>query len=74
MGFGTDDGEANVFVDEATPFATGAPAGGWEIGALEELKEEGCVHGKSFVLTGRFYHSRGATSPAFTWPTPRSYM
>ena len=63
MGLGTDDGEANVFVDEATPLATGVPVAGWEIGALEESKAEGCVHGESFVLTRRFYHSRGATSP-----------
>ena len=58
MGLGTDDGEANVFGDEATPLATGVPVAGWGIGALEESKAEGCVHGESFVLTRRLYHRR----------------
>ena len=57
-GLGIDVGEANTFVDEAGPLAYGVPVGGWGIGALEESKAEGCVHGESFVLTRRLYHRR----------------
>lgn len=48
MGLGTDDGAANTFVDGPGTPVTGAPVGGWGIGALEE----------SFVLTRRLYHRR----------------
>ena len=58
MGLGTDDGAVNTFVDGPRTPATGAPVGGWGIGALEESKVEGCVHGESFVLTRRLYHRR----------------
>lgn len=58
MGLGSDDDAANTFVDGPGTPVTGAPDGGWGIGALEESKAEGCVHGESFVLTRRLYHSR----------------
>ena len=58
MGLGTDDDAANTFVDGPGTPVTGAPVGGWGIGALEESKAEGCVHGESFVLTRRLYHRR----------------
>ena len=57
-GLGTDVGAVNTFVDGPGTPVTGAPVGGWGIGALEESKAEGCVHGESFVLTRRLYHRR----------------